>query len=240
MYLRSDLDLPPVTSVTFLLTSYSFRFGDDYLNPQLNHFQPQGGAFKRCAALSASAAQRRDGKATQPASLRVSSSIVGPTSCLACRPRRARWTNCEIRTPSGGHSTRFTLVTIGRLDVAQRRLMVCGGSFSVCQGKTTPALTYLIQIQARFSWAGVRNAFPIANIWSMPAIKFNDNSFIPVTMLRQGLINTSTPPNLNQGIIPLPANTGTTTFPKEPMRKEIHSFNFLIERELSWKFNRPC
>ena len=70
----------------------------------------------------------------------------------------------------------------------------------------------------------------------MPAIKFNDNSFIPVTMLRQGLINTSTPPDLSQGILSLPANTGTTTFPKDPRRKEIHSFNFLIERELPWKF----
>ena len=40
----------------------------------------------------------------------------------------------------------------------------------------------------------VRNAYPIANIWSMPAIRFNgvDNAFIPVTTLRQGLINTST------------------------------------------------
>jgi hypothetical protein len=84
----------------------------------------------------------------------------------------------------------------------------------------------------------VRNAYPIANIWSMPAITFNgsNNSFIPVTTLRQGLINSSTPPDLNQGIIPLPANTGTTTFPKTPMRKEIHSFNFFVEREFPWKF----
>jgi hypothetical protein len=83
----------------------------------------------------------------------------------------------------------------------------------------------------------VRNAYPIANIWSMPAIKFNgvDNSFIPVTTLRQGLINSSTPPNINAGIIPLPANTGTNTFPKDPRRKEIHSFNFFVERELGWK-----
>ena len=56
----------------------------------------------------------------------------------------------------------------------------------------------------------VRNAYPIANIWSMPAIVFNGatNSFIPVTSLRQGLINTSTPPDVNKGIIPLLANTG--------------------------------
>jgi hypothetical protein len=72
----------------------------------------------------------------------------------------------------------------------------------------------------------------------MPAISFNgtNNGFIPVTTLRQGLINTSTPPDLSQGILSLPANTGTTTFPKEPKRKEIHSFNFIIERELPWKF----
>jgi hypothetical protein len=68
----------------------------------------------------------------------------------------------------------------------------------------------------------------------MPAI--NNNSFIPVTTLRQGLINTSTPPDINQGILKLPANTGTTTFPKDPMRNRIHSFNFFIERELPGKF----
>ncbi|MCI0389024.1 MAG: hypothetical protein MOB07_09715 [Acidobacteria bacterium] len=76
----------------------------------------------------------------------------------------------------------------------------------------------------------VRNAYPIANIWSMPAIIFNGatNAFIPVTTLRQGLINTSTPPDITQGILALPANTGTTTFPKESMRDQIHSFNFFI------------
>jgi hypothetical protein len=84
----------------------------------------------------------------------------------------------------------------------------------------------------------VRNAYPIANIWSMPAKTFNGatNSFLPVTTLRQGLINTSTPPDVNQGILALPANTGTTTFPKEAMRDRIHSFNFLVERELPGKF----
>jgi hypothetical protein len=71
----------------------------------------------------------------------------------------------------------------------------------------------------------------------MPAIRFAgvDNSFIPVTSLRQGLINASTPPDINAGIIPLPSNTGTNTFPKDPRRKEIHSFNFFVERELGWK-----
>src|SRR6185369_15820313 len=83
----------------------------------------------------------------------------------------------------------------------------------------------------------VRNAFPIANIWSMPSISFNGatNSFIPVTTLRLGLINSSAAPDLSQGVLTLPANTGTTTFPKEPKRKEIHSWNFFVERELPWR-----
>ncbi|HYL97323.1 MAG TPA: hypothetical protein VEZ90_00085, partial [Blastocatellia bacterium] len=44
------------------------------------------------------------------------------------------------------------------------------------------------------------------------------------------------PPDLTKGIIKLPPNTGTTTFPKDSMRKYIHSWNFTIERELSSKF----
>jgi hypothetical protein len=86
----------------------------------------------------------------------------------------------------------------------------------------------------------VRNAYPIVNIWQMPAISFNGLSgtsgFIPVTTLRQGLINTSTTPDLSKGSIPLPPNTGTTTFPKNVRRDRIHSFNFFIERQLPAKF----
>jgi hypothetical protein len=72
----------------------------------------------------------------------------------------------------------------------------------------------------------------------MPAISFNgvNNSFIPVTTLRQGLINTSTAPDLSQGTLSLPANTGTNTFPADQPRKRIHSFNVFIERQLPWKF----
>ncbi|HYW70472.1 MAG TPA: hypothetical protein VE961_05530, partial [Pyrinomonadaceae bacterium] len=81
-----------------------------------------------------------------------------------------------------------------------------------------------------------RNAYPVVNAWSMPPISFNNatNAFIPVTTLRQGLINTTPAPDLNAGILKLPAISGTTTYPKTPMRKEIHSWNFIIERELPW------
>lgn len=77
-----------------------------------------------------------------------------------------------------------------------------------------------------------RNAYPIVNVWQMPTI--NNNNFIPVTTLIIGLVNPSTPPDLSQGILALPANTGTTTYPKNPQRKAIHSFNFIVQRELPW------
>src|SRR6185369_5018017 len=74
--------------------------------------------------------------------------------------------------------------------------------------------------------------------WSMPAIKFNgaDNAFIPVTNFTTGLVNTSAAPDLTQGVLKLPPNTGTTTFPRRPDRDLIHTFNLILERELPWKF----
>ncbi|HKX26971.1 MAG TPA: hypothetical protein VJ302_04680, partial [Blastocatellia bacterium] len=88
------------------------------------------------------------------------------------------------------------------------------------------------------SFTEFRNAYPIVNVWSMPAIVFNGltNTFIPVTTLRQGLINSSTPPDLTQGILKLPSNTGTMLYPKEEQRKYIQSWNLTVERELPWKF----
>ncbi|MBO0726507.1 MAG: TonB-dependent receptor, partial [Blastocatellia bacterium] len=79
-----------------------------------------------------------------------------------------------------------------------------------------------------------RNAYPIVNAWAMPQI--NNNPFIPVTTLRQGLVNTSAPPDLTQGVLKLPSNTGTTTFPDHQERKYIQSFNLTVERELPLKF----
>ncbi len=79
-----------------------------------------------------------------------------------------------------------------------------------------------------------RNSFPITNAWEMPQI--NNNPFIPVTTLRRGLINTSTPPDLGAGLIPLPSNSGTSTFPRTPMRERIHSFNMFVEGERPGQF----
>jgi hypothetical protein len=68
----------------------------------------------------------------------------------------------------------------------------------------------------------------------MPQI--NNNPFNPVTTLRQGLVNNSGAPDLTQGIIKLPSNAGTTTYPEDQQRKYIQSWNLTVERELPWKF----
>ena len=82
-----------------------------------------------------------------------------------------------------------------------------------------------------------RNAFPVVNAWAMPQIVFNGatNPFIPVTTLRNGLINTNGSPDITQGILKLPSNSGTTTYPDHQVRKYIQSWNLTVERELPWK-----
>jgi hypothetical protein len=75
-----------------------------------------------------------------------------------------------------------------------------------------------------------RNAYPNINAWEMPV---PSNPFLPVTTLRRGLDEAAYGqfPNLGNGIIKLPANTGTTTFPKNAMRKYVESWNFMVQHE---------
>ncbi len=78
-----------------------------------------------------------------------------------------------------------------------------------------------------------RSSYPIFNAFSMP---LGANPFVPVTTLRQGIVNTAAPPDLTQGRTPLPPNAATTTYPGKPDRGVIHSFNVIVERELPWSF----
>ncbi|MBV8827607.1 MAG: TonB-dependent receptor [Acidobacteriaceae bacterium] len=75
-----------------------------------------------------------------------------------------------------------------------------------------------------------RNAYPNINAWAMPV---PSNAFIPVTTLRLGLDEATYGqfPNLGNGVIPLPANTGTTTWPKDVRRKYIESWNFMVQHQ---------
>jgi outer membrane receptor protein involved in Fe transport len=82
-----------------------------------------------------------------------------------------------------------------------------------------------------------RNAFPINFAWSHPQVQFNGvtNAFLPVTTLRAGLDEArfGRKPDLSQGVVPLPPGAGTTTFPKEDLRKYVQSWNLMFQRELA-------
>jgi hypothetical protein len=75
-----------------------------------------------------------------------------------------------------------------------------------------------------------RNAYPNINAWQMPV---PSNTFLPVTTFRTGLDEATYGqfPNLGNGIIKLPANTGTTTWPQDVRRKYIESFNFMVQHQ---------
>src|SRR5215475_9222528 len=45
-FLFRDNQYVAAANLSYLKGAHSFRFGFDYLNPQLNHFQPQGGTFQ--------------------------------------------------------------------------------------------------------------------------------------------------------------------------------------------------
>jgi hypothetical protein len=285
-FLFRDNQYVATANLSWLKGKHSFRFGGDFLNPQLNHFQPQGGAFQtvRGSFGFSGTATRRQGDAS---SLGESQLFHSWADFLLGLPAQAGKVD-QLRNPNSvwwkqyalyardhwqigrsitlTYGLRWELFGVPRKDHTGINLfdpetgkVFTGGLSGVPfdSGASSGTGQFLPRVGIAYRWGDktvlrggygqsadprpfqdVRNAFPIANIWSMPALRFNnaDNSFIPVTTLRQGLINSSTPPDLTQGIISLPANTGTTTFPKEPSRKEIHSFNFLIERELPWRF----
>jgi hypothetical protein len=283
-FLFRDNQYVAAGNVSWLKGAHSFRFGFDYLNPQLNHFQPQGGAFQTVRGTFAFSgnATRLQGNAGSIAEsqqfhswadfLLGSPTAAGKVDQLR-NPNSVYWKQYALYARDHWQIGRLTLIYglrwerfpnptkdhtgINRFDPATGEVFTGGltgvpfdSGASSGPGLFLPRFGVAFRLNDKTVIRGgygqsadprpfqdVRNAYPIANIWSMPPISFNGstNSFIPVTTLRQGLINTSTPPDVNQGILKLPANTGTTTFPIDPMRDRIHSFNFIIERELPGK-----
>jgi hypothetical protein len=284
-FLFRDNQFVAAGNVSWLKGAHAFRFGFDYLNPQLNHFQPQGGSFQTVRGTFGFSgnATRQQSNAASVAESQLNHSwadfLLGmPTSAGKVdqlrNPNSVWWKQYAFYARDHWQIGRRLTLTYGmrfegfplprkdhtginRFDPDTGKVFTGGLSGVPFDTDAEGAYLFLPRIGIAFRlndktvirggygqsadprpFQDVRNAYPIANIWSMPAVKFNgsDNSFIPVTTLRQGLINTSTPPDVNQGILALPANTGTTTFPREAMRDRIHSFNFLVERELPGKF----
>jgi hypothetical protein len=285
-FLFRDNQYVAATNLSWLKGPHSFRFGFDYLNPQVNHFQPQGGAFQTVRGTFAFSgnATRQQGNA---ASIAESQQLHSWADFLLGQPTRAGKVD-QLRNPNSVWWKQYALYARDHWQIGRRVTLTYGlrwerfpiprkdhtginrfdpdtgqvftGGLSGVpfdSGADAGAGKFLPRVGIAIRWndktvlrggygqsadpatfQDIRNAYPIANIWEMPAIIFNGvtNSFLPVTTLRQGLINTSTPPDINAGVIPLPANTGTTTFQKEPRREEIHSFNVFIERQLPWNF----
>jgi hypothetical protein len=284
-FLFRDNQYVGAANLSWLKGAHSFRFGFDYLNPQLNHFQPQGGAFQTVRGTFGFSgnATRQQGNATSIAESQLIHSwadfLLGmPTAAGKVdqlrNPNSVWWKQFALYARDHWQISRKVTLTYGlrwerfpvprkdntginRFDPDTGQVFTGGlGGVPFDSGAESGSGLFLPRVGIAYRlndktvirggygqsadprpFQDVRNAYPIANIWSMPAVFFNgvQNSFIPVTTLRQGLINTSTSPDINAGIIALPSNTGTTTFPKESMRDRIHSFNFFIERELPAK-----
>lgn len=265
---------------TWIKGAHGFRFGADYQNQQINHFQPQGGTFQTVRGtfqFNGNSTRLQDGPAPTDVrfnswadfllglpvnagkveQLRNPNSVYMQSYALYARDQwqvtrsltlnyGLRWERYPFPDRDNTGINRFDPVTgnvlTGGLGGVPRDTGASSGPgqflprFGIAyrfKEKTVIRAGYGQSADPR-SFAEFRNAFPINNAWAMPLI--SNNPFIPVTNLRQGLINTSAPPDLTQGIIKLPANTGTLTYPDNQERKYIQSWNLTVERELPLRF----
>lgn len=286
------------TNLSWLRGAHDWRFGLDYQNQQLNHFQPQGGAFQTARGtfvLNGNATVRQGCAANAPVS---QCEDLGFTRSPAAADRFNSWASFLLGLPTGGSSAgkvtqlrnpnalrilsyalyvrdhwqirRDLTLTYGlrwerypfpdkdntginRFDPADG-LVHTGGLSGVPRnsGAESGPGQFLprIGIAWRFDDKSVlragygqsadprpfidfRNAYPIVNNVTNAVPQFNgaSNNFIPVTTFRNGIIQPA-PPDLSNGLLKLPANTDTNTYPRTPKRKEIHSWNVIVEREL--------
>jgi hypothetical protein len=275
-----------VVNVNFswLRGSHSFRFGWDYQNQQLNHFQPQGGTFQTARGtfqFNGNATARQGGVAAnlynswaafllglpsgagKVVQLRNPNAVYMETHAFYARDhwqltRKLTFTY-GLRWEYYPWPTRDNGIGVSRFDPNDGNVYI-GGLSGVpmdtgtdVNGQFLPRIGIAYRLNEKTvlragygqtadpkPYIDFRNAFPINFAWSHPAIVFNGatNNFIPVTTLRLGLNEAAfgTPPDINQGIVRLPTGAGTTTFPKEELRKYIQSWNLTVQRELPWNF----
>jgi hypothetical protein len=252
--------------------SHSMRFGFDYQNQQINHFQPQGGTFQTARGTfqfngtstglqNGPAPDRYNswadfllgdasgaGKAVQfvnPDSVYMHAySLYAQDQWQVSRKLTVnfglRWEWYPFPTRDHGGVSRF--------DPADGNIYIGGhGNVPVDTGATSGPgeflprfgiayrLTEKTVIRSGFGLSAdpkpfidFRNSYPIISNSSVP--NPNNNPYLAATTLRIGIPDVSVP-DLSQGILKLPANVGTTTFPKNAARKYIESWNFFLERE---------
>jgi outer membrane receptor protein involved in Fe transport len=280
-FLFRDNQFVATANLSWVKGAHGIRFGGDYQNQQLNHFQPQGGTFQTVRGtftFNGNATRLQNGPT--PADVRFNSWA----DFLLGLPITAGKVD-QLRNPNALRMKSYALYARDHWQIAQKVTLtyglrwerypfpdkdntginrfdpetgnvITGGLEGVPRdtGAKSGNGHYLprVGIAYRFTdktvlragygqstdprpFIDFRNAYPIVNAWAMPAKIFNGatNAFIPVTTLRQGLINTSVAPDLTKGILKLPANSGTTTYPADPQRDHIHSYNVFIQRELT-------
>ncbi len=283
-FLFRDNQYVATANLSWLKGAHGLRFGVDFQNQHINHFQPQGGTFQTVRGtfqFNGNSTRLQNGPA--PADIRYNAwadfllglpAAAGKVDQLR-NPNSLRLKSYAFYARDHWQATRNLTLTYGlrwerypfpdkdntginRFDPATGNV-ITGGLEGVPRdtgaasgvGQFLPRIGIAYRLDEKTVLRGgygqsadprpfidFRNAYPIVNAWAMPQRTFNGatNAFLPVTTFRQGLINSSVPPDLTKGVLKLPSNTGTTTYPDTPMRKEIHSFNVIVERELSNRF----
>ena len=288
-------------NLSWLKGVHDWRFGIDYQNQQINHFQPQGGAFQTARGtfvLNGNATVLQGCPAGAPTS---QCEDLGFVRAPRAADRFNSWASFLLGLPTGGSSAgkvtqlrnpnairmqsyalyvrdhwqinRNVTLTFGlrwerypfpdkdntginRFDPADGKVHT-GGLSGVPRnsgaesgpGQFLPRIGIAWRYDEKTVIRGgygqsadprpfidFRNAYPVVNnvTNAVPTFLGSSNNFIPVTTFRIGLILPPSP-DLTQGLLSLPANTDTNTYPRTPMRKEIHSWNLIVERELPWK-----
>jgi hypothetical protein len=266
------------------LGEHLFRGGFEFLDEQINHFQPQGGAFQTVrgtfqfngqATMLQGAAAPADARFNSwaafllglPSGAGKVEQLVNPNSIYmetyAAYLQDTWQVNRDLTLALGlrwelrGWPTRPDGKGVNRFEPGDGYVYLGGygdtpqdTGASVGAGQLLPraGLTYRFHDKTVFrvgyalaadprSYADFRDAYPTVYIWQMPAIALGgvQNTFIPVTTLRQGLVAPAGAPDLNLGRLPLPRGTSLNTYPKDGDRKYIHSFNATVQHELtSW------
>jgi hypothetical protein len=282
-FLFRDNQYVLTTNLSWLRGAHGLRFGFDFQDQQINHFQPQGGTFQTVRGtfqFNGNSTRLQGGPS--PADVRFNSwadfllglpNAAGKVDQLrnpnALRMKAyafyardhwqvtrsltlnygLRWERYPFPDKDNTGINRFDPATgnviTGGLEGIPRDtgaesgpghfLPRIGIAYRIGENGKTVVRTGYGQSTDPRPFIDFRNAYPIVNAWAMPPVTFNGatNAFIPVTSLRQGLINTSTPPDLSKGTLRLPANSGTTTYPGTERRKYIQSWNLIVERELT-------